>query len=282
MAAAAASSRSSSKPNVSHASGVQAIGVFSSGRSSTESVSSSRSSGHSIAVCETSPSPWRACPSPAEKSAPSTGIGRNRVVPATSSVQSMLPPQRRGGAVGCTPGSGGGMPITPGNGRSSTSRPCGSRPTPASASRLQLRMSVSPSLMPSRSLRGVGQPPAYVAPKAPTRTSSMRTARVWPARAPRTSMGPTSACPPSSSSSRGSNFSPGALCQPESRHEKATASPLSTVRIGARSREKWPCRVRRSSGISCVMCGVVRSRRRAAQAGHADRRACRLRRTPTA
>ena len=32
--------------------------------------------GASIASWETSPSPWRACPSPAETSPPSTGIGR--------------------------------------------------------------------------------------------------------------------------------------------------------------------------------------------------------------
>src|SRR5581483_7339445 len=49
-------------------------------------------------------------------SAPSTGMGRYRVVPATRSLQSMLPPQRRGGPVECTPGSGGGMPMTPRNG----------------------------------------------------------------------------------------------------------------------------------------------------------------------
>ena len=42
------------------ASATQATGVFSGGPSSIASVSSSRSSGHSIAVCETSPSPWRA------------------------------------------------------------------------------------------------------------------------------------------------------------------------------------------------------------------------------
>ena len=59
IAIAAASSRSSSKPNVSQASGVHATG-HSSGRSSrTESVSCARSTGASIASCETSPSPWR-------------------------------------------------------------------------------------------------------------------------------------------------------------------------------------------------------------------------------
>ena len=46
------------------------------GRRARESVSCARSTGASIASCETSPSPWAACPSPAERSAPSTGIGR--------------------------------------------------------------------------------------------------------------------------------------------------------------------------------------------------------------
>ena len=42
-------------------------------------VSSARSIGHSIAVPETSPSPWAAWPSPHENSAPSTAIGRYSV-----------------------------------------------------------------------------------------------------------------------------------------------------------------------------------------------------------
>ena len=69
---------------------------------------------------DTSPSPCAPWPSPAITSAPSTGIGRYSVVPATSSLQSMLPPQRRGGIVECSPGSGGGMPITPRNGAERT------------------------------------------------------------------------------------------------------------------------------------------------------------------
>ena len=56
-------------------SAVRAIGERSS-RSVTSSVSVARSSGHSIAVPETSPSPCAPCPSPAMSHAPSTGIGR--------------------------------------------------------------------------------------------------------------------------------------------------------------------------------------------------------------
>ena len=100
---------------------MRAIG-HSSGRSSRRSSVSVASTGDSIAVPETSPSPCAACPSPAEKSAPSTGIGRKSVVPATSSLQSMLPPQRRGGIVEWTPGSSGGIPSTPRNGASRTAR----------------------------------------------------------------------------------------------------------------------------------------------------------------
>ena len=44
-------------------------------------------------------------------------------MPATSSLQSMFPPQRRGGIVECTPGSSGGIPSTPRNGASRIVRP---------------------------------------------------------------------------------------------------------------------------------------------------------------
>ena len=109
-----------------------------------------------------------------------------------------------------------------------------------------------PSPTPSRSLSGVDQPPACVTPPEPMRTSSISTASVCPARAPRTSIGPISACPASSSPSRRSGYtSCSAVRQPALRHENAIESPGSTVRIGSRSREKWPWSVRRSSGISC-------------------------------
>ena len=43
------------------------------------------------------------------------------MLPATSSLQSRLPPCGRGGMVECSPGPAGGMPSTPMNGRSVTS-----------------------------------------------------------------------------------------------------------------------------------------------------------------
>ena len=53
-----------------------------------------------------------------------TAIGRKSELPATSSLQSMLPPVARGGAVSCVPGASGGMPMTPRKGRSFTVWPC--------------------------------------------------------------------------------------------------------------------------------------------------------------
>ena len=50
----------------------------------------------SSAVTQTSPSPCTPCPSPAEDSAPAVQTGRYKVVPATSSFKSMLPPNSRG------------------------------------------------------------------------------------------------------------------------------------------------------------------------------------------
>ena len=75
-----------------------------------------------LAVPDDSPPPCRPC-SPAEKSAPSTGIGRNSFVPATSSLQSMFPTHTRGGLVAWMPGFAGGIPRMPRNGWSVTSRP---------------------------------------------------------------------------------------------------------------------------------------------------------------
>ena len=76
-----------------------------------------------LAVPDDSPPPCRPCPSPAEKSAPSTGIGRNSFVPATSSLQSMFPTHTRGGLVAWMPGFAGGIPRMPRNGWTVTSRP---------------------------------------------------------------------------------------------------------------------------------------------------------------
>ena len=97
---------------------------------------------------------------------------------ATSSLQSMLPPQERGGAVEWMPGSSGGMPMTPRNGRSKTRRPFWSTPRAASASSVQCNATFSPSCTPRRSLSGVCQPPASVTPHEPIRISSIRTSSV--------------------------------------------------------------------------------------------------------
>jgi hypothetical protein len=69
-----------------------------------------------MAVPHTSPSPIAAWVSPTENSAPSTPTGRNRVVPTCRCFVSMLPPQRVGGTIECSPGWAGATPIVPGNG----------------------------------------------------------------------------------------------------------------------------------------------------------------------
>ena len=121
---------------------------------------------------QTSPSPCAACASPAEKSAPSTGIGRKSVVPATSSLQSMFPPQRRGGIVECTP-----APAAASRARRGTAaarrRRAPERPRPSGEA-------------PAHEVRRLGE---RHAPGAGLH-SSILTASVCPARAPRTSIGP--------------------------------------------------------------------------------------------
>ena len=170
MQCSAASSRSSSKPNAIHASAVRAIGERSSRSSRTSIVICARSRGHSIAVPETSPWPWAAWPSPTERSAPSTGIGRKSDVPATSSLQSMLPPHLRGGIVEWMPASGGGMPITPRNGATVTRVP---RSSIASPSRIDQPNGVpcrtsrpSRGAPPRRSARRASGPRARLAPRS--------------------------------------------------------------------------------------------------------------------
>jgi hypothetical protein len=101
-------------------------------------------------------------------------IGAKSVEPATSSLQSMFPPQRRGGVVECSPGSGGGIPITPRNGAERTRRSPSCHQSPS-----RDHVKVSPS--------------AHVRPQSRGITSSMRTTSVCPSRAPRTSTGPRSA-----------------------------------------------------------------------------------------
>ena len=87
---------------------------------------------------DTSPSPWRACPSPAEKQC---AVDRDRQEERRPrdelrAVEVAAPAARWRGRVD-RPASGGGIPSTPRNGRSSTARPCWSRPMRASASSRQ-------------------------------------------------------------------------------------------------------------------------------------------------
>src|SRR4030066_366042 len=59
--------------------------------------------GDSIAVPQTSPSPWAACVSPTENSAPATCTGSHSFVPRVRSRMSMFPPTSRGGTIEGSP-----------------------------------------------------------------------------------------------------------------------------------------------------------------------------------
>ena len=226
------SPRCSSKPNVSHAPSIRAIGHSARGRRGGRASPRPRPAPRSPCP-ETSPSPWAAWPSPAEKRAPSTGIGRYNVVPATSSLQSMLPPQRRGGIVECTPGSSGGIPSTPRNGASRTERPA-ARPTPS------LELPVDPVIRPAerdapRPGRDLVDPdlqhlpgPGVREPRSARRAHGRCRARGF----------------------RDSNGSSRPTSQPAFGVRKRTESPGSTVSTGSSSSEKWPCRTDASSGSS--------------------------------
>jgi hypothetical protein len=77
----------------------------------------------SIAVPQTSPSPWAAWVSPTEKSAPATSTGSQSSVPVPMSRTSMLPPTRRGGTMLWVPSAAGARPMVPQNGLSGTRPP---------------------------------------------------------------------------------------------------------------------------------------------------------------
>ena len=81
---------------------------------------------------------------------------------------------------------------------------------------------------PSSSQSSRWPAPPNVTPHEPGTTSSIRTASTCPARAPRTSIGPASAWPVSSSGFRGSNGSSRPTSQPAFGTEKRTESPGST------------------------------------------------------
>src|SRR6185437_10200098 len=78
----------------------------------------------SRAVMSTSPFPWPTWPSPTSNNAPGAKTGRYSVAPATSSLLSILPACRLGGALSMRPNSGGGAtPMLPKKGCSGISIP---------------------------------------------------------------------------------------------------------------------------------------------------------------
>ncbi len=124
---------------------------------------------------------------------PSIGTGRYRIEPATSSLQSMLPPQKRGGTVECWPGPAGGIPVMPMKGCSRTDCPNWLVPTPASVSSTQRIGQSPPSATPRRRFTSLGQPPATDHPQGAGSTARKRISRTIPARAPSTAIGPHTA-----------------------------------------------------------------------------------------
>ena len=101
---------SSSNPKVSHASGVHAIGSFSGRSSRTESVSCARSTRRLDRELRDLAVALSRVPVAHERPV-QPGSGRKSVVRRRAPLQSMLPPQERGGAVAWMPGASGGMPM---------------------------------------------------------------------------------------------------------------------------------------------------------------------------
>ena len=118
------------------------------------------------------------------------------------------------------PGSSGGMPITPRKGASATLDAAIGDPVAI----------LEPPVDPRRPLRERDTPGAGHDASTPTTSEP-------PAFAPRTSTGPTSAWPASSSSSNGSKRTPCSYSQRAFGHEKAIVSPGSSDTIGGSSRE---------------------------------------------
>ena len=183
------------------------------------------------------------------------GIGRKSTVPAMSSLQSMFPPHGRGGAVECTPGSSGGMPMhAEERARARPRGRAGRDRSPASASSCQSsygRLAVvdTETLVQRRDpatclgdappadpdlvdpdLEDLPGPSATYLDRSDERMSGVELVAL------------------------GSPLEDGSLDsasrQPACRQENAIESPGSTESTGSRSREKCPCSVRRSSGIS--------------------------------
>ena len=167
-----------------------------------------------------------------------------------------VPPQRRGGDVQCTPGSGGGIPITPRNGRRSTSRPNWSRPVPASGSTAR-RVSASrrPPRPDARSAESTSRLFGY-APSADPQLLEVDRQRAPGPCATHLNGAEQRVAGVELLVARLEMFTgPGVVGgranpPPASGTKKATESPGSIVTAGGRSGEKCPCRFLRSSGSS--------------------------------
>ena len=175
--------RSALKPKVIRPAGVSACTTPAAGGDQVEPAASVVIA-HSMAVPATSPSPCAACPSPRHSSAPGTVTGRYRIDPATSSLQSMLPP-----AIGprrdrrMLAGLAGARPITPRNGASGT----GEARVGGAVARVGVEFPQQPGRRPSarprRRVTGVSRPAATVQPQSPGRRSIRRTPDVARLRA---------------------------------------------------------------------------------------------------
>jgi hypothetical protein len=227
IACSAARSRSSSKPNASHASAMCARRACAArGRRSRRSAAP-RSTKHSIAVPDSSPSP---CARVAVTGGHVRAVDADRQIERRARDELLavdVAAAARGGPVEWMPSSSGGMPITPRNGASATRSRRGRRRAAVVAVERPHDARVASERLAER----------------PGRTSSMRTTSVCrrgTAHVDRADQ----RVPASSCSSRGSNVSPAATRQPAFGHENATESPGSIVATRGRSREKWPCRRR--------------------------------------
>jgi hypothetical protein len=142
----------------------------------------------SIAVPQTSPSPWAACGSANETNPPSTLTGRWRIDPAFSSLLSILPPKYCGGIIVCFPFLGA-VPTMPRNGLTGISTPS-RKPflTDLAVPCLISHITIS-------SLNSFARTPKFskmaVQPQSPDSTSSNSIFSASPGLAPSTKTGPT-------------------------------------------------------------------------------------------
>ena len=139
--------------------------------------------GVSIAVPQTSPSPWAACPSPRLNNAPGTCTGSHRTDPAVRWRVSMLPPVTSGGIV-LRASPAGATPSSPQNGASGMRIP--GRNSAATRSRRVIRRYGSGNSSASRPKPGM----FAVQPQSPGSKESSSTSSVSPGSAPSTKIGP--------------------------------------------------------------------------------------------